>query len=82
MRRITDDLVDRSAKAGRLGPETNQQAVADVLYALLRGLTELSASVPGERHHAALVSTQALITGQWFVFRVAARTSRARSRTP
>ena len=43
------------------------QAVSDVLFALLRGLTELSASIPVERHRAALLCTEAFVRGELFI---------------
>lgn len=66
LRRMIEGLVDRARRGGALRPEVDAQAMVDMLFALLRGLTELSASIPVERHRAALQCTEALVRGELF----------------
>jgi hypothetical protein len=60
-------MVDRAKRSGDLRADVDVQAVSDVLFALLRGLTELSASIPVERHRAALLCTEAFVRGELFI---------------
>lgn len=66
MRTLVENLVDAAKQHGSLRDDVDHRAVVDMLFALLRGLIELSASVPADRHRAALLCTEAMIRGELF----------------
>lgn len=60
-RRMVDSLVVRAQESAILPGAVDAQAASDVVFALLRGLTELSATVSPDRHRAAVRCTELLL---------------------
>ncbi|OBI72952.1 hypothetical protein [Mycobacterium asiaticum] len=66
MREIIDGIVDDACRAGDLGAAVDPQAVAEAIYALIYGLTELAATLPPEDFQAALSASKVLVRGALF----------------
>ncbi|OBK25884.1 TetR/AcrR family transcriptional regulator, partial [Mycobacterium asiaticum] len=66
MREIIDGIVDDGCRAGDLGAEVDARAVAEAIYALIYGLTELAATLPPEDFQAALSASKVLVRGALF----------------
>ncbi|ORA14751.1 TetR/AcrR family transcriptional regulator [Mycobacterium asiaticum] len=66
MREIIDGIVDDACRAGDLGAEVDPRAVAEAIYALIYGLTELAATLPLEEFQAALGASKVLVRGALF----------------
>lgn len=66
MREIIDGIVDDACRAGDLGAEVDPRAVAEAIYALIYGLTELAATLPPEEFQAALGASKVLVRGALF----------------
>ncbi|MFE2985661.1 TetR/AcrR family transcriptional regulator [Streptomyces sp. NPDC059262] len=54
-------LVDDAIRRGELAPDTDRQAIGDMLSSFTWGLTHLSALVPGARHAAAIRQVEGLL---------------------
>lgn len=66
MREIIDGIVDDGCRAGDLDAEVDSRAVAEAIYALIYGLTELAATLPPEDFQAALSASKVLVRGALF----------------
>ena len=62
-REIIDGIVDDAFREGGLAGHADRGGVAEAIYALIYGLTELAATLPPEDYHAALGSARQLIRG-------------------
>ncbi|WP_406813286.1 TetR/AcrR family transcriptional regulator [Mycobacterium sp. M23085] len=62
-REIIDGIVEDAAHQGGLAGGADQRGVAEAVYALIYGLTELAATLPPKDYHAALASARQLIAG-------------------
>ncbi|MFZ1179818.1 MAG: TetR/AcrR family transcriptional regulator [Mycobacterium sp.] len=65
-REIIESIVDDAYHQGDLANRPDRQSVAEAIYALIYGLTELAATLPSEDYHAALGSAKQLIRGTLF----------------
>lgn len=66
MREIIDGIVDDACQAGDLGAKVDPRAVAEAVYALIYGLTELAATLPPADFQAALSASKVLVRGALF----------------
>lgn len=66
LREIINGIVNDARRQGVLGVERDPPAVAEVLYALVHGLTELAATEPPATYQAALGAAKQLIRGTLF----------------
>ncbi|OBK89024.1 TetR/AcrR family transcriptional regulator [Mycobacterium sp. 1165178.9] len=62
-REIIDGIVEDAVREGGLAGRADRGGVAEAIYALIYGLTELAATLPPEEYHAALGSARQLIRG-------------------
>lgn len=62
-REIIDGIVEDAFREGRPARRADRSGVAEALYALIYGLTELAATLAPKDYHAALASAKQLIRG-------------------
>ncbi|MGB8388318.1 TetR/AcrR family transcriptional regulator [Mycobacterium sp.] len=67
LRDIVNDIIEDARANGALPAEINPCAAVDAIYALTRGLTEQTASLPPDTYAATLGSAKELIRGTLFV---------------
>lgn len=61
---LVADVVEFGRERGQLRTDIEPLAIADALFAMIRGLSDLSATVSTERHRAATECTALLIQGK------------------
>ncbi|OBK16032.1 TetR/AcrR family transcriptional regulator [Mycobacterium asiaticum] len=66
MREIIVGVVDDARRTGDLGPDVDPRAVAEAIYALIYGLTEVAATLPPADFQAALAASKAMVRGALF----------------
>jgi AcrR family transcriptional regulator len=62
-REIIDGIVEDAFREGGLAGRADRRSVAEAVYALIYGLTELAATLSPQDYHAALASARQLING-------------------
>jgi AcrR family transcriptional regulator len=62
-REIIDGIVEDAFREGGIACHADRRSVAEAVYALIYGLTELAATLPPTEYHAALGSARQLIRG-------------------
>ncbi|OBI39434.1 TetR/AcrR family transcriptional regulator [Mycobacterium colombiense] len=65
-REIIDGIVEDAFREGGLAGSAHRSGVAEAVYALIYGLTELAATLAPEDYHAALASARQLVRGTLF----------------
>jgi len=78
LRGIIGDIINDADRQGALAAGADAQGAVDVIYALIRGLTERAANMPPDAYHTALRSAKQLIRGTLFNRRPGRSTSRTR----
>lgn len=63
LRTIIGDIITAAQREGALVAGADVQGASEMIYALIRTLTEQAASLPPDTYHAALRSTKQLIRG-------------------
>ncbi len=61
--RLVADLVEMGARAEQFRADLATDAIADMLFALMRGLTELASTTPSDRFRAAMTAAVHLMDG-------------------